>query len=178
MTPQQPSSEELFARIKRGDHAAFDVLYDRLSAKVYAYARTILRDDVKAADIVQQVFMSVYSSRETFRGDNLEAWIFTIARNACLRQKRVDTRSQPLEDPDSVWHDDSGLSNVDVELIRSAVEALPEDDRVIIRLRYFDDLSYNDISAMLGISLTLTKVRLFRARRKLAGLLMPLFKDL
>jgi RNA polymerase sigma-70 factor (ECF subfamily) len=177
MKTQEPSSEELFARIKRGDHAAFDVLYDRLSSKVYAYARTVLRDDTKAADIVQQVFMSVYSSRESFRGTNLEAWIFTIARNACLRQKRLDTRSLPLEDPDAVWHDEGGMSGVDVELVRSAIEALPEDDRVIIRLRYFDDLSYNDIAAMLGITLTLTKVRLFRARRKLAGLLMPLFKE-
>jgi RNA polymerase sigma factor (sigma-70 family) len=172
------TAEELFDRMRRGDHAAFDRLYETYASKVLAYARTVLRDDGKAADIVQQVFTSIYTSRSTFRGENLDAWIFAIARNACLRQKRVDTRSTPLIDPDALRADDAAMSPIDVEVVRMAVDSLPDDDRVIIRLRYFDDLSYNDISAMLGISLTLTKVRLFRARRRLASVLHPHFKDL
>ena len=172
------STEELFDRMRRGDHAAFDRLYEAYASKVLAYARTVLRDDGKAADIVQQVFTNVYTARSSFRGENLDAWIFAIARNACLRQKRVDTRSTPLIDPDAIRADDASMSPIDVEVVRKSVDSLPDDDRVIIRLRYFDDLSYNDISAMLGISLTLTKVRLFRARRRLALVLHPHFKDL
>lgn len=177
MKAMEITNEELFRKVCTGHHDAFDLLYERYATKLFAYARTILRNEAKAVDMVQQVFTSVYASRATFNGQNFDAWIFSIARHACLREKRIEQRTSPLEDSDAAIAEEQGLSEVDLHLIRSAVDALPDDDRTIIRLRYFDDLSYNDISNLLGISVSAAKVRVFRARRTLAAVLRPQFED-
>jgi RNA polymerase sigma-70 factor (ECF subfamily) len=172
------SNEELFAAVCEGDHNAFDVLYKRFSSRLFSYARTVLRDEAKALDLVQQVFTSVYASRVTFNGKNFDAWIFSIARNACLREKHVDRRTTPLSDADVAdTSRPDGLSEADLDVIRRAVDALGDDDRTIIRLRYFDDLSYADIALLLDISVSAAKVRVFRARRTLAAVLRPQFED-
>lgn len=172
------SNEDLFQRVCEGHHDAFDVLYSRFSTRLFTYARTILRNEAKAVDMVQQVFTSVYASRATFNGKNFDAWIFSIARNACLREKRIEQRTTPLDDgePADVTSPDA-LSEADLNVIRRAVDALADDDRTIIRLRYFDDLSYADIALLLDISVSAAKVRVFRARRTLAAVLRPQFEE-
>lgn len=171
------SSEELFIEVCNGNHNSFNELYSRYAPKILAYAKTVLRDVPLAMDVVQHVFTAVYSSRNTFDGRNFDAWIFAIARHECSRQKKLLARTEGIENVHEVAASADGLTELELLEIRTAVDRLPEDDRIIIRLRYFDDLAYEDIANALGITLSATKVRLFRARKKLANTLKPHFKE-
>lgn len=167
---------ELFARIQDGNECAFDELYDRYNKRVYAYCYAILKDYILAQDAFQATMSSVFVHRESFKGGNVEAWIFTIARNYCLKTKRDTKNTVPIEEfhdtlPDYSTTDDDYLQS---QFIAQAVQSLPDIYREMIELRYFGEMSYEEISSRLDIDLSVVKVRLFRAKKLLAEKLQQL----
>lgn len=175
------SNEELFALFKeKKDERAFDTLYDRYNKRLYAYCFTIVRDREAAEDIFQTVMANVFQKRESFTGGNFEAWLFTIARNLCLKANRSKKTVVPVEDIDNVLVDTSDAPDKDVflsEALTAAIDSLPEEFSQPIMLRYFGDFSYDEIADTIGISLSLVKVRLFRAKKLLASKLHTLLVE-
>jgi RNA polymerase sigma-70 factor (ECF subfamily) len=106
----------------------------------------------------------------------VKAYLFTIARNLHLKQWRRQSRLEPLDEamPDQAAQPDETAINQD-EFRRTlkAVHALPEIDRTVLLLRAEQELSYEDIAAATGLSVAAARVKVFRARAKLAALLHP-----
>ncbi|CAN5549520.1 sigma-70 family RNA polymerase sigma factor [soil metagenome] len=172
-----------YAQLKEDDttaQAALTVLYRRYSQRIYTYCRKILSDNATAEDLLQETFMKLLDSGRQGRDiENFPAYLMTIARNLCLSYRAKHKRA-------FVQVEDFHLTSRDVpyeqqellQLIQTALELLPEDYREAFVLREYNGLSYNEISEVIGESLEVVKIRIFRAKKKLRDILAPYLADL
>ena len=171
------ADEELFSYFQsHDDRAAFQILYERYSRRVFGYCLRTFSNKEISKDVFQRVMFNIVAKKDNFISGNFLSWLMIVTRNECLMEKR--SRKIKEEITDRTITSDS-LSNYDVYLcdhIRTAIDTLPEDYREIIELRYFDDFTYEEIAELLGVTLSLVKVRLFRAKKQLSQILSP-FKE-
>jgi len=166
------------SKMKEGSAEAFRILYDAYGQKVYRYCLRLIGDTDVANDCFQETFVKIYENRAHFKGTSFGAWLFKIAHNNCMNHLRSKKHTEEIQDvffaSDNVEADDYGLKKE----IRKALQKLPEALREAIILREYEDLSYYEIAEVLGIDISLAKVRVFRARTQLKNLLKPLVKEL
>jgi RNA polymerase sigma-70 factor (ECF subfamily) len=108
--------------------------------------------------------------------ETVKAYLFTIARNLHRKEWRRQSRLEKLDDTmldPAVQPDEAAVNQDEYERASAAVQALPEIDRTVLLLRAEQELSYEDIAAVTGLSVAAAKVKVFRARAKLAALLHP-----
>lgn len=152
------SDADLARRAAAGDASAFGVLYDRYFANVYRYAFLRTRDRMEAEDVTSDVFLRAmralhrYEPRTAFL-----AWLFRIARNAIIDRSRRDRTvrlasadiardaADRIVDPAAL-----GIAAVEGSELRRALEQLGELQRDVIVMRFFADLSTDEICAVLG----------------------------
>ncbi|MFN3648922.1 MAG: RNA polymerase sigma factor [Armatimonadota bacterium] len=174
-----PDSDLNLIRLFRaGDEAAFDRLYVKHQEYVYNVCLGILANADDARDSTQETFLRVYRKVAEFRAEAaFSTWLYRVAVNVCVGhlRKRPRTATASLEDEnvreiaDDAPELDSGLTRaVDEALVRELVAELPEDYRVVLVLRYFQNLSYEEMMEVLGYTLGQVKVKLHRARRAFA----------
>lgn len=179
---------ELVRRFKNGDRAAFTMLVDRYKDRVYTLCLRWMGDPQAAEDVAQDVFIALYRSLLSFRGDaQLSTWIYRVVVNHCKnrrqyhRRRQVD-RHEPLEGEDEEGRErqiaDSGpgtdapLRAAQAEhLLEEALGQLDDEQRQILVLREVQDLSYEEIAELLGLPRGTVKSRLHRARHELAAVL-------
>ncbi|MCX7880674.1 MAG: RNA polymerase sigma factor [Ignavibacteria bacterium] len=169
----QWATEEL----RRGSAEAFQILYEHYNKKVYTYCLKMLGNKEKAEDAFQEVFIKVFENAKSFRGDNFPAWLFTIARHICLNVIRLQKPYQEISDNSLSL---SYLNTNDVgmrEFVQRAIMQLPVSLREALILREYEDCSYEDIAKILGINLSLAKVRVHRGRLLLKKFLAPIARE-
>jgi len=174
---------DLARRIQAGDHAAFRELVERHQSRILRVIYGILRNRADAEDIAQEVFTKVYFSIRTFNGrSTLFAWIYRIAVNECygwLRKRRVrrvfegdSAGDSPsfgmLSVPDGRPTADRALAQRD--FLNKLLVRMPEDDRLLLLCREVEGFSMLQLAEMTGLNENTVKVKLFRARRRLAEL--------
>lgn len=140
------------ARAKQGDRAAIRFLYLRYSGNVYGYARSIVRNDHDAEDVVQQVFTRMLTAIQNYeqRSVPFSAWLLRITHNMAIDYLR---RRMPVcEDPErAVVEDRPEFETGQLRgALREALAELPEVQREIVVLRHFGGLSPGEIAARLG----------------------------
>ncbi len=173
------SDDEVFEQVKCGDMVAFEEIYRRYKQRIFAYCWRIVRDRWLAEDVFQQTFLSVFEHRDQYTGGNFAAWIYTIARNwafkARARQQRIQGHEvqEPEEGIDAIAPDTSlsPEAAADYAIVLEHIARLPVEYREALELRYLDELPYKDIAQILGISESLAKVRVFRAKKMLQKIL-------
>jgi RNA polymerase sigma-70 factor (ECF subfamily) len=174
-----PDSDlELIRAFRAGSESAFDRLFLRHQEYVYNVCLGILGNADDARDCTQETFLRVYGKVGEFRAEAaFSTWLYRVAVNTCVATLRRRPRrpAASLEDetvreiPDErpeAWTE--LVREVDQRQVRAVVAQLPEDYRVVLVLRYFQGLSYEQMMAVLGYSLTQVKVKLHRARRAFA----------
>ena len=151
----------------------FEALYRSSRDDVYAYVRTLLRDDSAAEDITALAFERAYRRRRTFdrrRGEE-RAWLFGIARNAALdelrRRKRVAALVADPEDADAPDPADGAEVALRRTAVRTALATLAARDRELIALKFHAGLSNGELAKVLGISETAAGTQLYRAMERL-----------
>ena len=173
------NDEELFKRFRdHGSTDAFNLLYNRYNKKIFAYCLRSCPDRETAKDVFQKIFSSVVEKKESFKGGSFIAWLIIITRNYVLMEKRKEKNTEPVYENTLI---DDELNEDDFVLrskIRYEVDKLPEEYSEMVKLKYFDDFSYNEIAEFTGVSLALVKVRLFRAKKILTKNLLPLRESL
>lgn len=182
----EASDEELFALIRdNNDEEAFNVLYARYDKRLYAYCLRATGGRDAAQDAFQAVMSAVFEKRETFAGGNYAAWLFTIARHHVIKTGKRASRSVPFDpndesDAKSAAAGVSGASQEDFLLKESldrAIERLPDDLREAFEMKYRSGLQHEEIAEALNISLSLAKVRVFRAKQLLRASLASFFEE-
>jgi RNA polymerase sigma-70 factor (ECF subfamily) len=151
---------------------------------LFRYAMVLSRNRSEADDLVQETYVRALAGRKDLRSDsNLKSWLFTILRNLWLNQLRKRRRT-----PEQVQFDeDEGAADVPAaasgdphaarvtamagEQVRQAIEQLPVHFREVILLREYEELSYDEMAAMLGVPAGTVMSRLARARSRLRSLL-------
>ena len=134
-------------------------------------------------DISQDVFISIYHKLNDFRFESkFTTWLYRITVNKCrdyLRKKRVRSIFVPIKDSDTEYGTGPFSENVDVpQLVRSAIDKLPEKLKIPLVMRDIDGLSYKEIADQLGTEVGTIKSRIFRARESLKVILEPYQKEL
>lgn len=160
----------------QGDQQAFARLMNRYQRRVYNLAYRMLGTAEDAEDITQEAFLRAYSALPSFElGKRFSPWIMSIASNLCidlLRRRRYAWLS--LEDvsfrlPSPTEGPDKGvLRQEQADQVQNLLRHLPEKYRLIVILRYWFDLSYQEIADTTGLTLNTVKTRLHRARHMLA----------
>ncbi|MFO1512024.1 MAG: sigma-70 family RNA polymerase sigma factor [Verrucomicrobiota bacterium] len=154
----------------------FHELYVRYAEDVYRFAHWLSGNPDDARDITSETFVRAFTGPNEPRLESVKAYLFTIARNLHRRQWRRASRQETLDegmlDP-ATAPDEAAAHRDDFQRALAAVHTLPEMDRTVLLLRAEEGLSYDDIAAITGLSATAAKVKVFRARAKLAVLLKP-----
>lgn len=146
---------ELVRRAAAGDAAAFGVLYDRHFTAVYRYAFLRARDRVEAEDVTSETFTRALRSLHKYEPRApFAAWLVRIARNVIIDDARRSTRREARErlaaSPGSVDPEREALARGEAREIRAALERLSALQRDVLVLRFFGDLSTDEICAALG----------------------------
>jgi RNA polymerase sigma-70 factor (ECF subfamily) len=189
--------QTLLARAQAGDIAAFEELVGRHEDKVYGLALRMTRSEADAAEITQDTFLSAYQHLGEFRGEAaFGSWVHRIAANNALmrlrRQRTLEVVNEDLagpeftergslaETPEADWSRRADDKILDEELgraIRQATDTLAEGYREVFLLKDVEDMSYEEISEMLGISVPAVKSRLHRARLALREAIDGFYKE-
>ncbi|MBX3008695.1 MAG: sigma-70 family RNA polymerase sigma factor [Melioribacteraceae bacterium] len=178
--------EEDFALIRtfvEGDESTFRILVIKHKEKVRNLVFLTLGDTEFIDDISQDVFISVYHKLGEFRFESkFTTWLYRITVNKCrdyLRKKRVRSIFVPIKETDTDYGTGPFSENVDIpNLVRTAIEKIPERLRVPLVMRDIEGLSYKEIADSLGTEVGTIKSRIFRARETLKIILSPYQKEL
>ena len=148
----------------------FQDLYEAYAPDVYRFAFWLAGDDAEAGDITAETFIRAWTHRNGIRTETLKAYLFTIARNLFLRRQSKRQRQVALEDayPDPAPGPDKQVEGrLELLRVRQFLQTLPEIDRAAFVLRVQHELPYAEIARILELSLTATKVKVHRVRKKL-----------
>ena len=158
--------DALLRRIRDGDRAAFQALYEDLGPQVLGYLIRRIRDEAIAQEVLQEVFLNIWRRAASFDPERAGAktWIFTIARNAAIdRLRRVHVRQPSPDDPQWVEAPPPPEQVIDdarrAERVLSALESLPEPQQDVLRRSFFQLQSYAEIAEDLQIALGTVKSR-------------------
>ncbi len=164
-------SARMKAYVLRGDTQAFEALFRDHAPRLHRYFLRNLRDARMAEDLVQQTFLHVHRARNDFDlARPFRPWLFTIAANL-MREHRRRARRKPEEivDPHEapVVVVQPTTSSVTDRAVRRSVDALPDAQREVVVLHWYEQLSFREISEIVGASLSAVKVRAHRGYEKL-----------
>lgn len=191
MATELEADAALMLRVKRGDVRAFEQLVEKYKQPLINVIYRTLRDLTEAEDLAQNVFVQVYKSADRYQATaKFSTWLFTIARNLTLNEIRRRSRhpadsleasqteydDQPVrqyEDVKTFSPTDNVLHGELEQKLQTALDELPENQRTAILLCRQDELSYDDISEVLGCSLSATKSLIHRGRETLKEKLKP-----
>ena len=177
----------LVKRAKEGDGKAYDELMLMYKDAVFNIVYRMVRKRAEAEDLTQETFIKAYNSINSFNEEYaFSTWLFKIATNHCIdffRKRKLTTYSMEQtirykndeikhEYPDTEKTADKELlASEKSRLIREGIEKLPEKYRTAIEMRHRDEMSYDEIAAILNIPLGTVKARIFRAREMLKKVL-------
>jgi RNA polymerase sigma factor (sigma-70 family) len=159
--------------IRRGETAAFEVLYDRYSGGILGFCRHMLGNAADAEDAAQHTFIAAHADiqRHDRRDLHVKAWLYTIARNRCLSMLRA-RREQPSDDTIDIATDNF-MGDIehreDLRALLGDVTKLPDDQREALVLSEVGDLSHGEISQIIGCEVSKVKSLVFQARTALIG---------
>lgn len=178
------SDEELMRRAQNGDRQAFSIVYERYSSAVLSYLYRMLGNVEDVESIGQEVFLRAYRFAPTYRyPEKLSTWLFTITRNLAInnarRRKRSPVRNltelnlegvEVSSDPYQVAARATDKVETQEEIARvlKALEDLPTDQKEVIVLGVFQDLSYAQMEEITGTKAVTLRSRMFHGLRKLA----------
>jgi RNA polymerase sigma-70 factor (ECF subfamily) len=171
---------DVAARFAEGDPDAVRVVYQTYGRLVYSVAYKVLGDAGLAEDATQQTFMQAWRAAGSYDPSReLGPWLATIARRAAINVYRHDKRHRSFvgldsADPALVSPPPEAEQIYDVWEVRRALDTLPAQDRELIRLQHYRELTHTEIAEHLAIPIGTVKSRTFRAHRRLAGLLAHL----
>jgi RNA polymerase sigma-70 factor (ECF subfamily) len=160
-------------RLRARDSVAFEQLYDAYHRLVFGIALRMLSDSTMAEDLTQSVFMKLWTSPESFRDGNFAAWLARVTRNRALDVLRSRashaTGEIPADIPTEGSIDDIVFSKIDSQRVRTALAALPDEQRSPIEMGFFGGITHEEIARRTGIPLGTIKTRIRSGLRRLRG---------
>jgi len=174
---KQVEDEEILAKfsVERTRNEAFNLLISKYQEKIYWHVRRLVIDHDDADDLVQEVFIKVWKNLEKFRSDSkLYTWIYRIATNESITflNKKKQQNNTPLDEVVEELSESlvaSSYFNGDkIQMkLQQALLTLPEKQRLIFNMKYYDDLKYDEISEILGTSVGALKASFHIAVKKI-----------
>jgi len=174
------TENEIIESVKKGNHGDFALLIDLYKDRAYNLLKKMLKNEMDAEEALQDSFLKVFNSLKDFRGDSkFSTWLYRIVYNTALtiissKKRKIIMEMSSVDDHYNLGDDSNIYSQTENynEYIFKLVDKLPVRNALVIILFYIDELSLNEISNVLGISLVNTKVLLHRSRNALRDLVL------
>jgi RNA polymerase sigma-70 factor (ECF subfamily) len=160
----------------QGQLVDFGALYLAHARDLRRFAVYLSGDAAAADDLVSEAFVRAWTARERVEMSTVRGYLFTIVRNLFLKQRRREHREVPLDQQLADGRpgpDERAGDQRDLQVVLAALARLPEIDRAAVLMRADEGIPYEEIGAALGISTVAAKVKVHRARLKLAESLRP-----
>ncbi|SDF00975.1 RNA polymerase sigma-70 factor, ECF subfamily [Dyadobacter soli] len=177
---------ELVAKLKTNSRSAFEYLYDHYSAALYGVILKIVKDEEKAADVLQESFLKVWRHIASYSSEKgtLFTWMLNIARNRAIDMLRADSKTEQkvirmdvVTEMEQVWGDN--WSEIVFEMdVKTAVSGLPSERRTPIELVYFQGYTHEEAAEKLSVPLGTVKSRIRKGLQELrAAFFMPVMQQ-
>ena len=165
------------AIVKDNNTMLFEVLYDRFATVVYNKCYGFSRDEDEAKDLTQDVFLKLFVKLSSFKGQSkFSTWLYAFTYNHCVNYvtrntaKKFEKQSVDYADIENMSdevEDSSDFSDMRVDKLKKALELVSSDQKMILLLKYQDNLSIKEIESVLGVGESAVKMRIKRAKAKL-----------
>ena len=165
---------KLVQRAQKGDKEAYGAIYELYQKKIYRFSYYMIQNQELAEDITQNTFIKAWRALPSFslnKNGTIQAYLFKIARNLTIdyQRKKKEASLEVIED---IMPSDENLEEIvarreEREMVARALKTLDEEERQIVVLRYFEDMSYEEISKVVGKNEGAIRVRLHRILKKL-----------
>ena len=174
-------------KVLEGDRNAFAYLVDKYKTMVYSLALRLVKDREEAEEISQDAFIKAYQSLASFKGKaKFSSWLYRIVYNTAiskLRQQpagRVSLDESNIADTlyiESKENYDTLSAEERKKYLEKALDSLDRDEKMFVILYYYEERDLDEISTIAGLTKTNTKVKLFRARKKMLTVLLSYLKE-
>ncbi|MNW32644.1 ECF RNA polymerase sigma-E factor [compost metagenome] len=184
------TDSQLIREIKEGNTELYSELMRRYQRKILAFVYHMLKSshmELLAEDLCSETFYKAFRSLHSFRevDASFSTWLYTIARNTVLSELRKQRNGNiPLDEsgyvpvaPSEIVPEQAVLRSEKVDMVREAINNLPEKQRSALILREYEQLDYQEIASILGQSVSAVKSLLFRARSSVKNQLEPYFYE-
>jgi RNA polymerase sigma factor (sigma-70 family) len=176
------SDTEILSKFQdeRTRNEAFNLLLKKYQQKIYWHVRRMVIDHDDADDLVQDIFVKIWKNLPGFRSDaQLYTWMYRIATNECITflNKKKQKNNIPLDDVSyelaDTLADSTYLSGDKIQLkLQSALLTLPDKQRLVFNMKYYDDMKYEEMSEVLGTSVGALKASFHLAVKKIEAYLL------
>ncbi|MEM5566892.1 RNA polymerase sigma factor [Psychroserpens sp. AS72] len=172
------SDEDLVSAIvKTNDTMLFEVLYDRFATLVYNKCYGFAKDGDEAKDLTQDIFLKLFVKLASFKGNSkFSTWLYAFTYNHCVNYvtrntaKKFEKQSVDYADIENISEDvddSSDFTDMRVDKLKNALELVSPDEKMILLLKYHDNLTIKEIESVLGVGESAVKMRIKRAKDKL-----------
>ncbi|MBD2754097.1 RNA polymerase sigma factor [Spirosoma validum] len=169
-----PTDEEMIRQLLSGQpNQCFETLYNRYVDKVYRQCLSMTQDSEKAQDFTHDIFIKVFDKLDAFQQrSSFSTWIYSIAYNYCADQIRLSRRLNTTAiDHELEQHvtesQETVLREEAIQLVNRALASLSPDEQHLLRLKYEDKVSIEEIGRMHNLTISAVKMRLKRSRAKI-----------
>lgn len=176
--PEHNDEQECIRRCLAGERDAYAVLVDRYRSLAYTIAYRMVGDADVANDLAQEGFIAAYRNLGNFRsGSRFSTWLCSIVINKCRDHLRSDKDTVPVDEVTGLRAaaasdpERAAAAGETGALVQQALNALPRDYREVLVLKHIEGREYIEIAGILGLSVGALKVRAYRGREMLRGLL-------
>ncbi|MCW8109490.1 sigma-70 family RNA polymerase sigma factor [Alteromonas ponticola] len=165
--------EQLVAKARNGDKKAWFTLIQRYEQPIYQYGIRMTGNTHDAADLMQDIFVSVFKSLSNYRGEGaFRGWLFKIAHYRCMEFYRRKRPQQSLDEcPEQISEEDTPeigmLSDESSKQVLKAMQKLSVAQKAVVELKFFHHFTFDEIAQQLGLSSNTVKSRLYSALNKL-----------
>lgn len=175
------SDQEIIDSVRKGNSSDYSIIVIRYKNKAFSMLKRMLKNEFDAEEVLQDCFLKAYNSLNSFKGDSkFSTWFYRIVYNSALT-KLSSKKRRTLEEMTSIEdhfnleteYKADEIENKDLnQLIQETVSKLPERYSAIITMFYLNEMSIEEISEVLGLSISNVKVMLYRSRNALRDLIL------
>ena len=175
------SDPEIIDSVRKGNDSDYSIIVNRYKNKAFSMLKRMLKNEFDAEEVLQDCFLKAYNSLNNFKGEaKFSTWFYRIVYNSALtklssQKRKVENEMTSVEDHfdlESQYNADDVEKKDIQEFVQDIITKLPERHSAVITMFYLSEMSIEEISDIMGISISNVKVMLHRSRNSLRDLIM------
>jgi RNA polymerase sigma factor (sigma-70 family) len=182
-----PEDNIYITKVLEGDRNAYAYLVDKYKTMVYSLALRLVKDKEEAEEISQDAFVKAYQSLASFKGKaKFSSWLYRIVYNTAISKLRQQPAGKVSLDEsnitdilymESIEHYEALAAGERKKYLEKALDSLESDEKMFVILYYYEERDLDEIATIAGLTKTNTKVKLYRARKKMLMVLQSYLKE-